>query len=182
MNTRTPEVVIVDHDLEVLKSLVAPLRKEFEFYLTVSPNDALAALSRFPIRVLVAGQTLFTGTGLEVLNQAHRRSPSTARVLLVNAAERHPIEAELAAAELFYVLKRPCTVEQLKEVLHAAGRSAHVQATGAHVEHVVMESGHGAGGAEGPVDGDPITVLTNDADLYEAIRAAVHGRHEVHLA
>jgi protein TonB len=181
MNTRTPEVVIVDHDLEVLKSLVAPLRKEFEFYLTVSPNDALAALSRFPIKVLVAGQTLFTGTGLEVLNQAHRRSPATARVLLVNAAERHPIEAELAAAELFYVLKRPCSAEQLKEVLHAAGRSAQVQATGAHVEHVVLESGRGPA-ADAPVDGDPITVLTADADLYEAIRAAVHGRHDVHLA
>jgi TonB family protein len=181
MNTLTPEVVIVDHDLEVLKSLVAPLRKEFEFYLTVSPNDALAALSRFPIKVLVAGQTLFTGTGLEVLNQAHRRSPATVRVLLVNAAERHPIEAELAAAELFYVLKRPCSAEQLKEVLHAAGRSAQVQATGAHVEHVVLESGHGPAANE-PVDGDPVTVLTTDADLYEAIRVAVHGRHEVHLA
>jgi TonB family protein len=181
MTTRTPEVVIVDHDLEVLKSLVAPLRKEFEFYLTVSPNDALAALSRFPIKVLVAGQTLFTGTGLEVLNQAQRRSPATARVLLVNAAERNPIEAELAAAELFYVLKRPCSAEQLKEVLHAAGRSAQVQATGAHVEHVVLESGHGSA-AEAPIDGDPVTVLTTDADLYEAIRVAVHGRHEVHLA
>lgn len=181
MNTRTPEVVIVDHDLEVLKSLVAPLRKEFEFYLTVSPNDALAALSRFPIKVLVAGQTLFTGTGLEVLNQAHRRSPATVRVLLVNAAERHPIEADLAAAELFYVLKRPCSAEQLKEVLQAAGRSAQVQATGAHVEHVVLESGHGPA-ADAPIDGDPVTVLTTDADLYEAIRVAVHGRHEVHLA
>ena len=90
-----PDVVLVDHDLEALKTLVGPLRKEFEFYLTVSPNDALASLARFPIRVLVAGQTLFTGTGLEVLNEAHKRSPATARVLLVSARERRVVEAEL---------------------------------------------------------------------------------------
>ena len=163
---------MIDHDLEELRSLVSPLRKEFEFYLTVSPNEALAALGRSPIRVLVAGQTLFTGSGLEVLNEAHRRSPGTARVLLVNAIERRAVEAELTAAELFYVLKRPCTAEQLKEVLHAAGRSAQVQATGAQVEHVVLESGHDSHATTGaPVTNDPITVLTTDVDLYEAIRA-----------
>ena len=183
MNARVADIVMIDHDLEELRSLVSPLRKEFEFYLTVSPNEALAALGRFPIRVLVAGQTLFTGSGLEVLNEAHRRSPGTARVLLVNALERRAVEAELAAAELFYVLKRPCTAEQLKEVLHAAGRSAQVQATGAQVEHVVLESDHDSHTTTGaPVTNDPITVLTTDVDLYEAIRAATHGRHEVHLA
>ena len=31
---RTPDVVIVDHDIEALKKLVEPLRNEFEFYLT----------------------------------------------------------------------------------------------------------------------------------------------------
>ncbi len=182
MNTRAPDVVLVDHDLEELRSLVGPLRKEFEFYLTVSPNDALAALARFPIRVLVAGQTLFTGSGLEVLNEAHKRSPATARVLLVNAGERRAIEKELAAAELFYVLKRPCTAAELKEVLQAAGRSARVQATGAQVEHVVLESAHAARATGASITDDPITVLTTDVDLYEAIRAAMHGRHEVHLA
>ncbi len=182
MNTRAPDVVLVDHDLEALKTLVGPLRKEFEFYLTVSPNDALAALARFRIPVLVAGQTLFTGTGLEVLNEAHKRSPATARVLLVSAGERRVVEAELAGAELFYVLKRPCTAAQLKEVLEAARRSAQVQASGAQVEHVVLESAHDSHPNGAPSTDDPITVLTTDVDLYEAIRAAMHGRHEVHLA
>ncbi len=125
---------------------------------------------------------MFTGSGLEVLNEAHKHSPATARVLLVNAGERRAIEGQLAAAELFYVLKRPCTADQLKEVLEAAGRSAQVQGTGAQVEHVVLESTHDAHGTGGSITDDPITVLTTDVDLYEAIRAAMHGRHEVHLA
>jgi len=183
MSARTPDIVIVDHDLEALRKLVAPLRKEFELYLTVSANDALAALARFPVRVLVAGQTLFTGSGLELLNEAQRRSPVTARVLILNAAERRAIESELAGAELFYILKRPCTAEQLKEVLDAAARAAQVQGGGGTGEHIVLESEHEPEQHEDSAStNEPITVLTTDVDLYEAINTAVHGRHPVHLA
>ncbi len=182
MSTRHPDVVIVDHDLEALRALVAPLRKEFELYLTVSANDALAALARFPIRVLVAAQTLFTGSGLELLTQARSRSAATVRVLMVSAAERRAIEPQLPNAELFYILRRPCTSEQLREVLHAAVRTTEVQTGGTTAEHVVLESQGESTLADAASSGDPITVLTTDVDLFEAIRAAVHGRHEVHLA
>ena len=182
MSSRHPDVVIVDHDLEALRTLVAPLRKEFELYLTVSPNDALAALARFPIRILVAGQTLFTGSGLELLLEARRRSSATIRVLLVTAAERRTIEPQLAAAELFYVLRAPCTSEQLREVLHAAMRATEVQTGSTTAEHVVLESEQAPAPDEAVGDGDPVTVLTTDVDLFEAIRTAVHGRHEVRLA
>lgn len=182
MSTRAPDVVIVDHDLEALRTLVAPLRDEFEFYLTISPNDALTALERQPIRALVAGQTLFTGTGIEVLAQARRRFPRTARVLIANAVERRAVEAEIAAAELFHTLKRPCTPEQLKEVLHAAARSARMTPDGATGEHVVLESPEEHPHAVSGTSGEPITVLTTDVDLFESIRTAVHGRHDVNLA
>ena len=182
MSTRPPDVVIVDSDLDALRALVAPLRKEFELYLTVSANDALAALARFPIRVLVAGQTLFTSSGLELLIQARSRSPATVRVLMVSAAERRAIEPQLALAELFYILRRPCTSEQLREVLHAAVRTTEVQTGGTTAEHVVLESQRESTPTDAVGSGDPITVLTTDVDLFEAIRAAVRGRHEVHLA
>src|SRR5262245_23054069 len=184
MNARAPEIVIVDHDLESLRTLVAPLRKQFEFYLTVSANDAIAALTRFPISVLVTGQTLFTGSGLELLAEAQRRSPSTARVIMLNPVERRAIEGELAGAQLFYVLKRPCTADQLKEVLEAAARAHQVQGDGGTGEHIVLESDSGPepAHAEAPSTNDPITVLTTDPDLFEAIRTAAHGRHPVHLA
>src|SRR5215470_3668594 len=108
MSTRAPDIVIVDHDLEALRTLVAPLRKQFEFYLTVSAN-----------------------------------------------------EAELAGAELFYVLKRPCTADQLKEVLEAAARAHQVQGDGGTGEHIVLESDSGPepAHAEAPSTNDPITVL-----------------------
>ena len=115
--SRTPDVVIVDHDLEALKKLVEPLRGEFEFYLTISGNDALTMVTRNAIGLIIAGQTLFSGSGIEVLIQARSRSPRTTRVLLANAVERKAVEGVLARAEVFQVLKRPCTAEQLREVL-----------------------------------------------------------------
>ncbi len=181
MTPRPPDIVIVDHDLEALRALVEPLRSEFEFYLTISGNDALAMLGRYAIGVLVAGQTLFSGSGIEILIQARRRSPRTARVLLANAVERKTVERIAAGAELFQVLKRPCTTQQLKEVLHAASWSARVDPNAEQVEHVVLETGEHRQ-VSGSASGAPVTVLTTDADLFEAIRSAVHEHHDVHLA
>jgi protein TonB len=181
MSERAPEVVMVDHDLEALKALVEPLRREVEFYLTISGNDALAMLARHPVGVIVAGQTLFSGTGIEVLVHARRRSPRTTRVLLANAVERRACESAIAAAELFQILKRPCTPEQLKELLQAASWTAQLKPEGAQVEHIVMETGEHRQIAES-ASGAPVTVLTTDADLFDSIRSAVHGQHDVHLA
>ena len=181
MSERAPDVVLVDHDLEALKALIEPLRSELEFYLTISGTDALAMLARYPIGVIVAGQTLFSGTGIEVLVHARRSSPRTARVLLANAVERRAAEPAVAAAELFQILKRPCTRQQLKEVLQAASWSAQVKPEGGQVEHVVMETGEHRQIADS-ASGAPVTVLTTDAGLFDSIRSAVHEHHDVHLA
>lgn len=181
MSPRAPEIVIVDNDLEALKALVEPLRGEFEFYLTISGNDALAMLAKQPIGVIIAGQTLYSGSGIEILVNARRRSPRTTRVLLASGDERKAVEPALGSAELFQVLQRPCTTEQLKEVLQAAAWSAQVSPDGGQVEHVVLETGEHRQLADS-AGGVPVTVLTTDADLLEAIRAAVHEHHPVHLA
>jgi DNA-binding NtrC family response regulator len=180
--SRTPDVVIVDHDLEALKKLVEPLRNEFEFYLTISGNDALTTVARNPIGLIIAGQTLFSGSGIEVLIQVRSRSPRTTRVLLANAVERKAVEGVLERAEVFQVLKRPCTAEQLREVLQAASWSARMRPeAGGTVEHVVLETGEHRS-LSASASGAPVTVLTNDSGLFEAIRSAVHEHHDVHLA
>ena len=179
--SRTPEVVIVDHDLEALKKLVEPLRDEVEFYLTISGNDALTMLARNAIGMIIAGQTLFSGSGIEVLINARSRSPRTTRVLLANAVERKAIEHVLGRAELFQILKRPCTSQQLKDVLQAASWSARVRPDAGGIEHVVLESADQRA-VPASASGAPVTVLTTDSGLFEAIRSAVHEHHDVHLA
>ena len=178
--SRTPDVVIVDHDIEALKQLVEPLRGDFEFYLTISGNDALGML-RHGVGMIIAGQTLFSGSGIEVLIHARSRAPRTARVLLANAVERKAVEHVLGRAELFQVLKRPCTSEQLKEVMQAASWSARVRPDAGPIEHVVLETADQRN-APASATGAPVTVLTTDSGLFEAIRAAVHEHHDVHLA
>lgn len=181
MSERAPDVVMVDHDLEALKALVEPLRGRFEFYLTISGNDALAMLARHPVGVIVAGQTLFSGSGIEVLIQARKRSPRSARVLLANAVERRAVESNIEDAALFQIVKRPCTLQQLKEVLQAASWSAQLKPDGGQVEHVVMETGEHRVMSDS-TSGAPVTVLTTDADLFDSIRSAAHEHHAVHLA
>ncbi|HEU4531685.1 MAG TPA: TonB family protein [Steroidobacteraceae bacterium] len=176
------QVVLIDHDVEALKALVAPLRGEFEFHATVSASDALALLDHKPIAAIVAGQKLFSTSGLELLNEARRRSPRTTRVLLADAQERKAVEQSRLDKSGIEILPRPCTAQQLKDVLQVAAWSSSVSSneTG-EVEHVVMETAHDQP-AIAESTGAPVTVLTTDANLYDAIRTAVQGRHETFLA
>jgi TonB family protein len=180
-STAREQVVLVDHDLEALKALVAPLRGQFEFHLTISASEALALLDHRAITAVIAGQRLFSASGVELLTEARKRSPRTMRVLLADANERKAI-APGTDPNAFQVLNRPCTAEQLKELLEVAAWSSTVpvEETG-EIENVVLET---AQEEPRPVDttGAPVTVLTTDADLYEAIRAAVQNRHETYLA
>ncbi len=174
-------VVVVDADLKALEALVAPLRGEFEFHVTISASDALTLLDHKPIAAIVAGQKLFSTSGVELLREARRRSPRTVRVLLAEANDRRALEQSHPDRAAFQILTRPCTTQQLKEVLQVAAWSTHVSTdeTG-EVEHVVMETTREPQQSE--ASGIPVTVLTTDADLYEAIRVAVQGRHETYLA
>jgi protein TonB len=174
-------VVVVDHDLDALRKVVAPLRGEFEFHLTVSASDALALLGRRPVAALIAGHKLFSSSGVELLNEARKRSPRTVRVLLTDPGERKAIEHSGIDSTAFQIVERPCTTQHLKDVLQVAAWSASVPVdeTG-EVEHVVMETAREQPAPEST--GTPVTVLTNDADLYDAIRTAVQGRHETYLA
>jgi TonB family protein len=175
-------VILVDADVEPLRKVVAPLRDEYEFHLTISATDALALLHRHRIAAIVAAQKLFSSTGLELLAAARQRSPDTTRILVADSSDRKTLEESGADAGLFQVLQRPWTTNQLKESLHAAVRAAHMRTedTG-EVEHVVMETAE-----ERPPPTEaaevPITVLTTDAQLFEAISSAVQGRHEAFLA
>lgn len=182
VGTARQQVVLVDHDLEASKVLVAPLRGEFDFHLTISASDALAFLERHAVAAIVAGQKLFSATGLEVLIEARKRSPRTTRILLADASDRRAVEQSSEHAGLFQILKRPCTAQQLKEALQVAAWSSNVQSEDSgEVEHVVLET-PGERPPSSDLAGVPVTVLTTDADLYEAIRSAVDGRHDAFLA
>lgn len=181
-STAREHVVLVDHDLEALKNLVAPLRGQYEFHLTISASDALALLETRAIAAVIAGQRLFSASGVELLTEARKRSPRTMRVLLADANERRTVAQSGADPNAFQILNRPCTVEQLRELLQVAAWSSTVpvEETG-EIESVVLETA-----SEEPkpseASGTPVTVLTTDADLYESIRVAVQNRHETFLA
>lgn len=180
--TAREQVVLVDHDLEGLKALVAPLRGQFEFHLTISASDALALLEHRSVAALIAGQRLFSASGVELLSEARKRSPRTVRVLLADANERKAVAQSGVDASAFQILNRPCTADQLKEVLQVAAWSSTVpvEETG-EIENVVLETAHDEP-KPAETTGAPVTVLTTDADLYEAIRAAVQNRHDTYLA
>jgi periplasmic protein TonB len=120
------QVVLVDREIDALRDIAVALRDEYEFHITISGTEALNWLRTGSIDTVIVGQNLYSSTGLNVLAQARQHAPQTHRVLLASAVEATAIQRGAAPAAPFKVLQRPCTADQLRELLASfAAAAAH---------------------------------------------------------
>lgn len=119
MNPRADEgvVVLVDDDASTLSALRRLLRRErYSVATTLDPREALAAVERGDVRVLVSDQKMPGMAGADVLRRAYQSSPGTYRVLLT----AYPDPAVIALRESGVIQKlitKPWADRELRAML-----------------------------------------------------------------
>lgn len=118
------QVVIVDDDEPVLRALGRALADEpFELRTTTFPEEALEWVRTERINVLVADYRMPAQGGIELLREAKRVSPNTARILLTG----HPGEGAVMRGlgeGLYWLVGKPWDDESLKKVVRWFLRAA----------------------------------------------------------
>lgn len=117
-----PEVLVVDDEPEVLRSLEDLLRKEFQVHATSDAEAALQLLATRPIAAVITDQRMPKVSGTELLARAVKLRPDTVRILLTGYSD---IDATIRAVNdgrVFHYLTKPWAADELLELLRESTR------------------------------------------------------------
>jgi CheY-like chemotaxis protein len=112
-------VLLVDDEAGILSALRRTLRREgYEILTAESAAEALRALEREPVDLVLSDQKMPGMSGTELLERIARRHRDVARVVLTGWPEEIPA-AERAALGIRALLPKPWDDAELKATLRA---------------------------------------------------------------
>jgi DNA-binding NtrC family response regulator len=113
-------ILVVDDETEILFSLNALLRRDFEVYTAESGAQALEVLRQRPIHVLMTDQRMPQMTGVELLTRARGECPQAIRIIFTGYADLKAVIDAVNRGEIFRYLTKPWDPDDLCAVLHQA--------------------------------------------------------------
>lgn len=120
MAEQKASVLLVDDEGDILFSLKALLRREFDLFTADSGAEALRILAERPIRVVMSDQRMPGMTGVELLSQVKSFYPDTIRILFTGYADIKAVVDGINRGGLYRYLTKPWDPDDLLAVLHSA--------------------------------------------------------------
>ena len=119
MATKHP-ILLVDDEPEILFSLRAMLRTEFELHTAEGGAEALEVLRGRPVHVIMSDQRMPRMTGVEMLTRAREVCPEAVRIIFTGYADLKAVVDGVNRAEIYRYLTKPWDPDDLVTVLRQA--------------------------------------------------------------
>ena len=113
-------VLVVDQDSNLLTAISRTLGEYFSIDAVTNKSDALDLLRVNEFEVIVAGERLEDGSGLELLGQLVRNRPDMLRIFAADRERLKLLKGRLGPFGLFRTLSYPIELRQLLAALSAA--------------------------------------------------------------
>jgi DNA-binding NtrC family response regulator len=118
--TRKPSILVVDDEPDILFSLRALLRRDFEVHTAEGGAAALEVLHRHPVRVIMTDQRMPEMTGAELLHRARDECPEAIRIIFTGYADLKAVIDAVNRGEIYRYLTKPWDPDELCAVLRQA--------------------------------------------------------------
>lgn len=120
MNTIKPNLLCIDDESRILRSLKVIFRRTHNVYTTTSPAEFEQLLKTHHMHVIISDQRMPKVTGTELLSRAAEWSPNSMRILLTGYADLAAVIDSINEGEIFRYLTKPWDNEELKIVVEKA--------------------------------------------------------------
>jgi DNA-binding NtrC family response regulator len=158
-------ILFVDDEERVLRSLEMLFRHRFKVYTTTDGNEAVDICRRDHIHVVVSDQRMPAVTGVEVLRRVREVSPNTMRLLLTGYSDLQAIIDSVNEGEIFRYLSKPWSAKEIVNIVNQAASIA-----------LSLEN-EGAGAVSGVAPG--VLVIDEDPTVVEMVKAICGKEREV---
>ena len=119
-----PTIVFVDDEERILRSLRMLFRGRFEVLATTSGREAISWVRSRRVHVVVSDQRMPETSGVEVLREVARHSPTTMRILLTGYADLDAVTASVNEGEIYRYVEKPWDAARLVETVQQAAAAA----------------------------------------------------------
>jgi len=114
-------VLFVDDEVNILKALQRLLRHEEMTVLCASrPEDALEALARTPVQLVVTDQRMPEMSGVDLLSKVRERQPDVVRMLLTGYTEMDVAVDAINRGQIYRLITKPWNDDELRATIRQA--------------------------------------------------------------
>src|ERR1700733_10871656 len=131
-------VLVVDQDSASNQAISRSLREHFVVDAVTNKGDCLDLLRSNAFEVIVAGERLEDGSGLELLGQISKKWPSVVRIFAADRQRLQLLRGRLGPFELFQTLTYPIDPERLIATLALAEAAQNADADTSDIQHVEL--------------------------------------------
>jgi signal transduction histidine kinase len=120
MSGTRPALMVVDDEPEVLRSIHDLFRHDYRVQTFQRPGEALAALEKLDVPVVMSDQRMPEMSGVELLRQVKRLRPDTTRLLFTGYADIEAVIAAINEGHVFRYVTKPWDPAELAAVVRQA--------------------------------------------------------------
>ena len=113
-------ILVVDDEPDILFSLRALLRRDFEVHTAEGGAQALEVLRRHPVHLIMTDQRMPEMTGAELLSRARGERPEAIRIIFTGYADLKAVIDAVNRGEIYRYLTKPWDPDDLCALLHQA--------------------------------------------------------------
>ena len=168
-----PTLLLLDDEERVVRSLRMLFRNDYRTIPCTSGDQALAALQKEKVQVIISDQRMPGMTGVQFLKQARQVSPNTMRILLTGYSDFEAVIDSVNEGEVFRFVNKPWNPEKLRATVAKAAKIA------AESEAVVEEESQPPLSSAKPLD---LLLLDTEARTFASVTAAAGSTFNVHWA
>jgi DNA-binding NtrC family response regulator len=111
-------ILVVDDEEDILFSLRALLRRDFEVYTAQGGAQALEVLRAHPVHIIMTDQRMPGMTGAELLSRARGECPEAIRMIFTGYADLKAVVDAINRGEIYRYLTKPWDPDELVTLLH----------------------------------------------------------------
>lgn len=168
MSDKRGQVLCVDDEPSILRSLQWLLKKEFDVTVAASGHEALQMVQQNDFDVIISDQRMPGMMGSEFLREARKISPRSMRVLLTGYSDLQAILRSVNDGEVFRFVNKPWNIKELPKIIADAASIARSHPAG--LPSSLPDAGEGE---ELDTGEESILLIDDDPQMSQLIAEAV---------
>ncbi len=117
---RNRNLLIVDDEIEITKSLQRQFRKQYNVFLTNSPLEAIDIMTHHEIHVVISDQRMPQMTGVEFFSKIKNDHPDAIRLILTGYTDIEAIVDAINDGNVYRYVAKPWNPTELENIISDA--------------------------------------------------------------